>query len=230
MPAHLHLAPDPSGCGAQSRRPAVATRVILASARPVVRRSLQVLLDREADVAVIAEAGDLSTAVRHVRSDPPQVLVLDLQTPNGSSIETILRLRDQVPETEVVAVTLDARPSFAQHMLDAGALGFVLMDTADRELSAAVQAAAAGREYISPQLAARLDALRRAIHGDELGPRDRELVRLIALGHTTADIGARLHHSRRSVARRRAHIYRNLGVTTRAELVRYARRRHLLGA
>lgn len=188
------------------------------------------LLDREADVAVIAEAGDLSTAVRHVRSDPPQVLVLDLQTPNGSSIETILRLRDQVPETEVVAVTLDARPSFAQHTLDAGALGFVLMDTADRELSAAVQAAASGREYISPQLAARLDGLRRAIHGDEQGPRDRELVRMIALGHTTAEIGARLHHSRRSVARQRAHLYRKLGVTTRAELVRYARRRHLLGA
>ena len=227
MPAHLYLADSP-GHG-RSPRPAFPIQVVLADDHTVARRCLRLLLDGEDDVEVIAEAADLSTVVRHVHGHVPHVLVLDLEMPNGSSIETIRRLRDQVHETEIVALTMEASPLFAQQALDAGAVGFVLKDRADTELPEAVRTAAAGGEYISPQVAAGLDALRRAVTGDGLSVRETEILRLIALGHTSAEIAAKLHLSRRTVETHRAHIHRKLGLDTRAQLVRYALARQLIG-
>jgi two-component system response regulator NreC len=229
MPAHLHLAalaPDRAG----SARPAFPILVVLADDHAVVRRSLRLLLEGEDDLKVIAEAGDLSTVVRHVHGHVPHVLVLDLQMPNGSSIETIRRLRNQVPDTEIVVLTMEQSPLFAQQALDAGAVGFVLKDRADSELPVAVRTAAAGSEFVSPHVAAGLDALRRAVSGDGLSPRETEILRLIALGYTSAEIADRLHLSRRTVETHRAHVHRKLGMRTRAELVRYALDRHLIGA
>jgi two-component system response regulator NreC len=201
---------------------------VLADDHVGVRRSLRLLLDGEQDVAVIAEAADLSTVLRHVHGRVPHVLVLDLQMPNGSSVETIRRLRDQVPDTEIVVLTMEASPLFAQQALDAGAVGFVLKDRADTELPAAVRCAAEGSEYVSSHVAAGLDALRRAVSGDGLSPRETEILRLIALGHTSAEIAGKLHLSRRTVETHRAHIYRKLGLATRAQLVQYALGRRLL--
>jgi two-component system response regulator NreC len=201
---------------------------VLADDHTGVRRSLRLLLDGEEDVAVIAEAADLSTVVQHVHGRVPHVLVLDLQMPNGSSIETIRSLRDQVPDTEIVVVTMEASPLFAQQALDAGAVGFVLKDRADSELPGAIRKAATGGEYVSPRVVAGLDALRHAVTGNGLSPRETEILRLIALGHTSAEIAGKLHLSRRTVETHRAHIYRKLGMGTRAELVQYALRRGLL--
>jgi two-component system response regulator NreC len=225
MAAHLHLA------GPRERRPprpATPIQVVLADDHSMVRRSLRLLLDREEDVEVIAEAADLAAVIRHVHGHVPHVLVLDLQMPNGSSLETIHRLRDQVPDTEIVVLTMEASPLFAQQALDAGAIGFVLKDRSDSELPEAVRAAVRGREFVSPKVTAGLDALRRAVSGDGLSPRETEILRLIALGHTSAEIAAKLHLSRRTVETHRAHVYRKLQVSTRAQLVQYALRRHLL--
>jgi two-component system response regulator NreC len=125
-----------------------------------MRRSLRLLLDGEAGIDVVAEAGDLSTVVRHVHGHTPHVLVLDLRMPGGSSIETIRRLREQVPDTEIVALTMEQSPGFAQRALAAGAVGFVLKDRGATELPAAVRCAARGEEYVSSHVAAGLDALR----------------------------------------------------------------------
>ena len=111
---------------------------------------------------MIAEASELTAAVRLVRAHRPDVLVLDLRMPGGSSIETIGKLREQAPDTQIVVVTMEDSPVFAQRALDAGALGFVVKDLADEELPQAVRAAARGEEYVSPRLAARLEALLRA--------------------------------------------------------------------
>jgi DNA-binding NarL/FixJ family response regulator len=166
---------------------------------------------------------------RQVHGHVPHVLVLDLQMPNGSSLQTIRHLRDQVPETEVVVLTMEDSPLFAQHALDAGAVGFVLKDHADTELPAAIHEAVVGREFISPRVAAGLEALRQAVSGDGLCPRETEILRLIALGYTNAEIAGRVHLSRRTVETHRAHIHAKLQMTTRAELVRYALTRHLIG-
>jgi two-component system response regulator NreC len=228
MPPHLQLASAEPVEG-HPPRGASPIQVVLADDHAIVRRSLRLLLDTEDGLKVIAEAGDLSAVVRHVRARVPHVLVLDLRMPNGSSIDTIRRLRDDVPETEIVVLTMEASPMFAAHALDAGAIGFVLKDRADTELPAAVRRAAGGQEYVSAQVAAGLDALRRAGSEAGLSPRETEILRLIALGHTSAEIAQKLHLSRRTVETHRAHIHRKLGATTRAQLVAYALRHHLLG-
>jgi two-component system, NarL family, response regulator NreC len=126
-----------------------------------MRRSLRLLLDNERDIEVVAEAGELSTAIGHVRGYRPQVLVLDLRMPDGSSVQAIRRLRAQAPGTEVVAITMHEGPAFAKHALDAGAIGFVLKDTADAELAEAVRSAARGEVYTSPRVTPGLAELRR---------------------------------------------------------------------
>ncbi len=227
MSARLHLAAVPAA-GVPPPRPASPIQVILADDHAVMRRSLRLLLDREDGVEVIAEATDLPTVVLDVHRHAPHVLVLDLSMPNGSSIQTIRRLRAQVPQTEIVVLTMEQSPLFAAEAIDAGAVGFVLKDRADTELPVAVRYAAAGDEYVSPHVAIGLDALRRGVTGDGLSPRETEILRLIALGHTSAEIAGKLHLSRRTVETHRAHIYRKLCVSTRAELVAHALRRGLL--
>lgn len=223
MSAHLHLASTVEEVTDQ--RP---IRLVLADDHASVRRSLRLLLGGESDVSVVAEAPDLSSAVRELHGSSPNVLVLDLHMRGAPGIQTIRRLRAQAPRTEIVVVTMEESPVFAQQALDAGAAGFVLKDRADTELPDAVRAAAHGLEYVSPRVAARLDALRKAVGGDGLTTRELEVLRLLALGHTSAEIAAKLQLSRRTVETHRARILRKLGVSTRAELVSYALRRRLI--
>jgi two-component system response regulator NreC len=120
-------------------------------------------------------------------------------------------------------------PVFAQRAFAAGAVGFVTKDLADDELPQAVRAAARGEEYVSPRVATRLETLHRSLTEDKLTPREVEVLRLIALGHTSVETARKLHLSPRTVETHRAHIHSKLGLATRAELVRYALRRGLLG-
>jgi two-component system response regulator NreC len=138
-------------------------RVVLADSHALMRRSLRLLLDGEDDVEVVGEAEDLASVVRHVEGDQPQVLLLDLSMPGGSSVEAISHLRERVPATQVVALTMEDDPVFAQRAFAAGAVGFVMTERSDAELLQAIQAAARGEEYISPQVAPRLDAMRRRL-------------------------------------------------------------------
>jgi two-component system response regulator NreC len=133
--------------------------VVLADHHALMRGSLRLLLDGEEGVEVIAEASDLASVERHLQDDQPHVLILDLSMPDGSSIEAIGKLRERVPETQIVALTMEDNPVFAQRALAAGALGFVLKDLADDELPQAVRAAARGEQYISPRMAPRLDTI-----------------------------------------------------------------------
>jgi two-component system response regulator NreC len=202
--------------------------VVLADDHRLMRRGLRLLLDTEDDVQVIAEADDIATVVHYVHERQPEVLVLDLGMPGGSSIETIRSLRKQVPETQIVVLTMDESSVFAQRTFAAGATGFVTKDRADSELATAVRAAAQGEEYISPPVAARLAALRESLTEDRLTPREVEVLRLIALGYTSVEVAEQLHLSPRTVETHRANILRKLGLVTRAELVHYALRHDLL--
>jgi two-component system, NarL family, response regulator NreC len=228
MSPHLQLASVPRSAAFSPAEAPIA--VVLADDQALVRRSLRLMLEREEDVEVSAVAADLSGAVRQVHGHLPRVLVLDLRVPNGSSIQAIRNLRAQAPDTEIVVITTEESPLFAQQALDAGAVGFVLKDKADSELLTAIRCAARGDEYVSARIAAGLDALRRATGSDGLSPRETEVLRLLALGHTNPEIAAKLHLSRRTVETHRATIHRKLGLTTRAELVQFALERRLIGA
>jgi two-component system, NarL family, response regulator NreC len=228
MTPHLQLATAP---GVFNAEPVDAPiRVLLADDRSRVRRNLRWLLDADDDVNVVAEACDIETVFRHVHGHSPHVIVLDVQMPGGWSIEAIRRLREVVPNLEIVVLTAEQSPAFARQALDAGAVGFVLKDRADTELPAAVRRAVRREEYVSPRVAAGLTALDRTIDGDGLTPRETEILQLIALGHTSNEIAHLLHLSRRTVETHRAKIYVKLGLTTRAELVQVALGRHLIGA
>jgi two-component system response regulator NreC len=224
MPAHLHLA-HPVGAGGESER-AVPITVVLVDVHAGVRRTLRQLLDSARLVNVVAEAPDLTAAA--VSAHLPRVLVLDLGLPNWSSIGMITRSRKQAPRTEVVGLTMEESPMFALLAFDAGATGFVIKDRADSELLDAVTHVARGEEYVSPRVAAGLDALRRAVGGDELSPREVEVLRLIALGHSTVEIASKLRLSRRTAKAITARILRKLGGRTRADLVQFAIRRGLI--
>jgi len=205
-------------------------RVVLADDHAMVRRTLRLVLESEQDVDVIAEALDLSAVLREIGRHIPHVLVLDLRLPNGSSVAMIRQLRARFPETEVVVLTMEESPLFAQRAIDAGAIGFVVKDRADTDLLTAVRLAARGEGYVSPRMASELEALHRATNGDGLTQRETEIVRMIALGHTSAEIACQLHLSRRTVETHRARIHRKLGLKTRAELVQFALQRRLVGA
>jgi len=227
MPSHLRLA-TPPGSEIRPPREAQPIRVVLADDHAMVRRTMRLLLDHEQDIDVRAEATDVSAAVRHVDRHAPHVLVLDLRLPNGSTIETIRRLRAHAPDTEIVVLTMEESPTFAQQALDAGGIGFVLKDRADTELVAAVRLAARGEQYVSSRVSAALDARQRAAGTGALSPREIEIVRLIALGFTSREIATKLKLSRRTIETHRSGIYDKLDLTTRAQLVHFALTRHLV--
>jgi two-component system, NarL family, response regulator NreC len=228
MPGHLRLASDSGQDGAQADSATI--RVLLADDRDAVRHTLRLVLDGEDGVEVVAEAGDIDSVIRHLGHHLPTVVVLDLQMPSGSSVETIRTLRERSPTTELVVMTMQASPAFARQVLDAGAAAFVLKEHADVDLPVAVRAAARGEEFVSPRVEPRLRALRRAVGGDGLTQREVEVLQLTALGHTGGEIAVLLKVSRRTVEAHRARIYAKVGLSSRAELVRYALGRKLISA
>ena len=151
--------------------------------------------------------------------------------PEGSSIPAIPRILHCVaPGTRIVVLTMQTDPELAREALRAGATGFVLKEAAEAELIQAVRCAAAGRTYLNPELGARLAAEGPAAVGppDDLSARELEVLRLIALGHTNAEIAAQLFLSVRTVESHRAHIQQKTQRSSRAELVAYAREHDLL--
>jgi DNA-binding NarL/FixJ family response regulator len=137
-----------------------AVEVVLAEDHATMRRSLRLLLDSEPGIKVVAEAPDLNMAITHVHGHHPDVLVLDLRMPNGSSIDLIRRIRVQSAGTKVVVITMHDGSAYASQAHDAGALGYVLKDTADSELPEAVRRAARGEVYTSPRVTPRAFPLR----------------------------------------------------------------------
>jgi two-component system response regulator NreC len=207
---------------------AATVRIVLADDHAVVRSGLRLLLDSEPGFEVVAEAGDVDAARRYVRGHHPAVLVLDLNMPGGSSLEAIPVIREESPDTQIVVLTMQEEPAFARHALSSGALGYVLKEAADDELVQAVRRAAAGETYMNPRLGARLASEPPPGPPDDLSEREVDVLRLIALGHTNAEIAEQLFLSVRTVETHRAHIQQKLRLSSRAELVRYALDRGLM--
>jgi two-component system, NarL family, response regulator NreC len=141
--------------------------------------------------------------------------------PGRPSLEVVPEMKRRSPTTEVVVLTMQDDPAFARQAMQEGVLGYVLKDAADSELVNAVRMAAEGKTYLQPQLGARLAAEPRG-PSDDLTDREIEVLRLIALGFTNAEVAEQLYLSVRTVESHRANIQRKLGVSARSQLVRYA--------
>jgi two-component system response regulator NreC len=204
-----------------------AVTIVLADDHQVVRQGLRMLLEAEQGFEVLDEAGDVETARRKLLALRPQVLVLDLNMPGDSTLEAIPRIIATSPETNVVVLTMQDDPAAAREALRAGAVGYVLKEAADSELVQAVRLAAEGRTYLNPELGARL-AAEPSAPPDGLTPRELDVLRLIAVGHTNAEIARNLYLSVRTVESHRARVQQKSLCATRAELVAYAHRHKLV--
>lgn len=197
-------------------------RIVIADDHAIVRRGLRHLLEGEPDFRVVAEAEDVESARRFLRGHHPEVLVLDLNMPGESSLEAIPTLREEFPETRIVVLTMQNEPAYARAALSAGVLGYVLKESADMELVEAIRAAMAGEHYLNPRLGAKVASEPPPGPPDGLSRRELEILRLIALGFTNAQVAEELFLSVRTVETHRAHIQSKLALADRSELVRYA--------
>ncbi|HEY2161323.1 MAG TPA: response regulator transcription factor [Solirubrobacteraceae bacterium] len=205
-------------------------RIVIADDHSVVRRGLRQVLEADTGLEVVAEAEDIDGARRYVRGHKPDVLVLDLNMPGGSTLEAIPEIRAECPNTQIVILTMQNEPAYAREALGAGVMGYVLKEAADTELVEAVRRAAAGDTYLNPRLGARVAAEPPPGPPDGLSEREVEVLRMIALGHTNAEIAEQLYLSVRTVETHRAHIQQKLGLASRSELVRYALDHKLVSA
>ncbi len=202
--------------------------IVIADDHAIVRRGLTQLLESEVGFEVVAEAEDVDSARRYLRGHHPQVLVLDLNMPGESSIDAIPKLREEFPKTQIVVLTMQNEPAYARSALSAGVLGYVLKESADAELVEAIRSAVAGEHYLNPRLGARVASEPPPGPPDGLSERELEILRLIALGYTNSQVAEELFLSVRTVETHRAHIQQKLGLSDRAELVRYALDRKLV--
>jgi two-component system response regulator NreC len=205
-------------------------KVVLADDHSVVREGLRLMIDAQPGLRVVAEAGNADDALRMARAHRAAVVVLDLNMPGRPSLDAIPELVAASPDTRVVILTMQDEPALAQAALRAGASGYVVKDAAGDELVQAVQLALEGGTYLHPQLGARIAAQEPEEEEDDLSEREREVLKLIALGHTNGEIASQLFLSVRTVESHRAHIQQKLGLASRAELVRYALDRGLIGS
>jgi two-component system response regulator NreC len=201
-------------------------RVVVVDDHAVVRAGLRLLLDAEADIEVVGEAGTTHDAVFELRAQQPDVVLLDVVMPGESGIEGLPKLLHEAPGAKVLILSMQDDPSYVRQAFAAGASGYVLKEAADVEVVAAVREIAAGGRYVHPALGARLVAAdveeRAAAEADPLSEREREVLRLLALGHTNQEIAQQLYISVRTAETHRAHIMQKLRLSSRAELVRHA--------
>ena len=201
-------------------------RVVLADDHAVVRTGLRLLLDSEEGLETVAEAGTARDAVFEARKHKPDVILMDVGLPDRSGIEVTVDVLKEAPKSKVLILSMEDDPSYVREAFSAGASGYVLKEAADSELVTALRQVAEGERYVHPALGARMaaaDAEAAAqADADPLSEREREVLRLLALGHTNQEIAKMLFISVRTAETHRAHIMQKLRLTTRAELVRYA--------
>ncbi|HEX5983821.1 MAG TPA: response regulator transcription factor [Solirubrobacterales bacterium] len=197
------------------------TTIVLADDHNVIRAGLRSMLEGEPGLRVIGEAADAPGVGRLVVDRRPDVLVLDLQMPGAEPRDDIPRLRDEAPGTAIVVLTMRNDPRVARDLLRAGAAAYVLKQAAERQLPAAIRAAAGDGTYIDPELGGAVAKLE-ADPLEGLSEREVDLLRLVALGHTNREIGEQLYLSVRAVEVNRAKLTEKLGMDSRPELVRFA--------
>lgn len=211
-------------------------RILLADDHTVVRQGLRKVLEEREDWAVVAEAGNGRDAVRAAEEHRPDVAIVDVAMPLLNGIETTRQITRRVPGTRVLVLSMHADEAYVIQILQAGATGYLLKDSADVDLIQAVAAVAAGKSFFSPAIArVMLDDYVRQLADkgvtdryDSLSAREREIFQLIAEGHTNKAIAALLSVSPSTVETHRAHIMEKLDLHSAAEIVLYAVRRGVI--
>jgi two-component system response regulator NreC len=211
-------------------------RLMLVDDHEIVRTGLRMMLEAEPDLEIVAEAESGEEALRHVGQCTPDVVIMDVGLPGMGGVETTRVMRDRYPDIPILALTIHEDERYFFQMLDAGAAGYLPKRAAPTDLVNAIHTVHQGHVYLYPSLATALvgDYLQRAESGgdeqrsyDELTPRQRQVLTLVAEGLSNAEIADRLEISAKTVARHRENIMARLNLHSRTELVKYAIRKGL---
>ena len=211
------------------------TRVLLADDHAVVRSGLRAVLDAQPDIEVVAEAADGAAAIDMALTPSVDLAILDVSMPRMTGLQAAAELHRRRPDLRILILSMHDNEQYFFEALKAGASGYVLKSAADRDLVEAVRASMRGEPFLYPAAVTALvrDYLERARSGeatptDPLTPRELEVTKLIAEGHTTDEIAETLVISKKTVERHRSNTLEKLGMHNRVELTRYAIRRGLV--
>ncbi|HEY4722168.1 MAG TPA: response regulator transcription factor [Anaerolineae bacterium] len=205
-------------------------RVLLADDHAVMRSGLRLLIDSQADLHVVGEAGDGLQAIDQAAALQPDVILLDLTMPRLDGLSSLKQIRERAPQTHVLILTMHADEQYLREALSRGAAGYVVKQAADQEVLSAIRSVMRGEMYVHPSLTkALLGSLIDQAHvspptgsGLPLSERETEIIKEVARGHTNQEIAAKLSLSVKTVETYRARAMEKLGLSSRAALVRYA--------
>jgi DNA-binding NarL/FixJ family response regulator len=211
------------------------TRILLADDHAVVRNGLRMVLDAQPDIEVVAEVGDGAEAVERGLGEDVDLAILDIAMPRMTGLHAARELHRGRPELRILMLSMHENERYLYEALKAGAAGYVVKTVADRDLVEAVRAAMRGERFLypgamTPLIAEFLHTARQdlPVREDPLTPREQEVVKLVAEGHTNKQIAQTLVISEKTVERHRANILEKLGMRDRVELTRYAIRQGLI--
>ncbi|WP_027758436.1 response regulator [Streptomyces sp. Amel2xE9] len=240
MPSTSDPTPPPASGPAPASTPAPTSaprpiRILLADDHALVRRGVRLILDQEPDLEVVAEAGDGAEAIEMARAHEIDLAVLDIAMPRLTGLQATRELASLKPDLRILMLTMHDNEQYFFQALKAGACGYVLKSVADRDLVAACRAAMRDEPFLYPGAVTALirNYLDRVRHGDEtpdqvLTPREEEVLKLVAEGHSSKEIAEILFISVKTVQRHRANLLHKLGLRDRLELTRYAIRAGLV--
>ncbi|WP_367223898.1 response regulator [Streptomyces sp. 16-176A] len=240
MPSTSDPTPPPASGPAPASTPAPTSaprpiRILLADDHALVRRGVRLILDQEPDLEVVAEAGDGAEAIEMARAHEIDLAVLDIAMPRLTGLQATRELTSLKPDLRILMLTMHDNEQYFFQALKAGACGYVLKSVADRDLVAACRAAMRDEPFLYPGAVTALirNYLDRVRHGDEtpdqvLTPREEEVLKLVAEGHSSKEIAEILFISVKTVQRHRANLLHKLGLRDRLELTRYAIRAGLV--
>jgi DNA-binding NarL/FixJ family response regulator len=205
-------------------------RILIADDHGIVRSGVKLLLDRQPDMEVVAEADDGVDALEQAVRLKPDVAVLDVSMPRMTGLQATHEIKRQSPQTQILILSMHDDERYLFEALRAGASGYVLKRAADKDLVDAIRAASRGEPFLTSAAQQTLirDFLERDEQPTELTPREQEVVKLIAEAHTNKEIAEILHLSEKTVESHRGRVLQKLGMRDRVELVRYAIRRGLV--
>lgn len=205
-------------------------RVVLADDHEVVRSGFRMLLEREGDIEVVAEAADGNQACEVAEREKPDILLLDISMPPGQSgLVACEKITKALPDTKVIILTMFAEPEYLFYTLRGGASGYLLKSSTHEELIGAIHAVYEGGTYIHPKMASSLTKQLFSVDGEKddtpftkLSNREMEVFHLLIKGYTNKQISEELYLSIKTIETHRSKIYAKLGLTTRSDLVAYA--------
>ncbi len=203
-------------------------RILLADDHTILREGIKVLLNRERDMEIVAEAEDGAQALEKVRTAKPDVVVMDISMPKIGGLEVTREITETFPDVKVVILTMHDNEEYLVQALKSGAKGYVLKEAAATDLAEAIRAVVRGDAYLYPAVARKLvdDYVNRVrtikTASESLTPREREVLKLVAEGHTNREIADYLGISVKTVENHRANLMRKLDLHDRTELARYA--------